>query len=911
MKKLFLLLILSFFSTQSFAGSCPDGSEPVKSLSDDGTYFVYNCGVATKTQPSSSDSSAGAVEMAPVKVTGRQEVSYDVYTDQTVCATLEQIASPPEEIIAIAQERGLGCYDDFLAKPSDSSSGISSTTVELDVSTSTVQEGFDAYDKNDNARAYQIFKYHAEKGNASAMRMLGWIYRGGSKDTRSAIISMGPEENFIIALSWFVEAAKLNDTGAAYALGNYYYTGDYGVEKDFNKAFFFYEIAREAGHPKAQMRIDLICTWSGDDNSKFCKDPIERFEASAGFDGTYPFTINRFKEGEDSTSKKVRLVGSGTLEIKDGNISVGADHRILNTYSSIDKYDTFEGKIDNNGSVLASITFDACYGEGGCGEKKITLKGDIDARQLTGMYSDIKIVFELGKGIGDASNAFDGNYIFKMFLKDQRDGRTWNPGSGLIEINNGVLSISNKQRQLKDLDSSADKFDTFKGQIDSNGEIIAHLELNPCGPGYCEEQLILLQGNINDGNKLDGSVYNNIVTFELTKTVGSEEESNAFDGLYHFILVRTNPDGSRMDIGRGNLEIKNGVISVSKKGRVMHRLITAENEDYDTFEGTVDKDGETLSFFKLNPCGHGYCHESIVTLTGNINCTKKYASSCGLRLTGMHGSDINLSFNFLKTQPQKTTSSPETTQVATTDDDPTVSKVIEVIQGDKFIVDIAEPHELAGTNIKLFLRDVDAPDTTRRCTQQLEFGIKVRDFVAQKLANASSIKLANFRKTATGIIAQIIVDGKDLGGELIAMGFGSDIFGYWQAFYCSAQKASVLGWEYFQSMDYEESIYWYEKSLDIDPTSIHNGKTNYFLMQLYSFIGDENKSLEYLERAASLGHRYAVGELGKLYLLGKGVSKDMSKAKYLLKKAHEYGDEWAEQDYCKALPKDQQETCKF
>ena len=44
MKKLFLLLILSFFSTQGFAGSCPDGSEPIKSVSADGTYFVYNCG---------------------------------------------------------------------------------------------------------------------------------------------------------------------------------------------------------------------------------------------------------------------------------------------------------------------------------------------------------------------------------------------------------------------------------------------------------------------------------------------------------------------------------------------------------------------------------------------------------------------------------------------------------------------------------------------------------------------------------------------------------------------------------------------------------------------------------------------------------------------------------------------------
>ena len=43
MKKIFLLLILSLFSAQSFAAGCPDGSEPVKSISDDGTYFVYKC----------------------------------------------------------------------------------------------------------------------------------------------------------------------------------------------------------------------------------------------------------------------------------------------------------------------------------------------------------------------------------------------------------------------------------------------------------------------------------------------------------------------------------------------------------------------------------------------------------------------------------------------------------------------------------------------------------------------------------------------------------------------------------------------------------------------------------------------------------------------------------------------------
>jgi len=32
MKKLLLLLTLSFFSIQGFAAGCPDGSEPIKSI---------------------------------------------------------------------------------------------------------------------------------------------------------------------------------------------------------------------------------------------------------------------------------------------------------------------------------------------------------------------------------------------------------------------------------------------------------------------------------------------------------------------------------------------------------------------------------------------------------------------------------------------------------------------------------------------------------------------------------------------------------------------------------------------------------------------------------------------------------------------------------------------------------------
>lgn len=43
MKNLLLILVLSLFTIQSFASLCPDGSEPVKSISADGTYYVFNC----------------------------------------------------------------------------------------------------------------------------------------------------------------------------------------------------------------------------------------------------------------------------------------------------------------------------------------------------------------------------------------------------------------------------------------------------------------------------------------------------------------------------------------------------------------------------------------------------------------------------------------------------------------------------------------------------------------------------------------------------------------------------------------------------------------------------------------------------------------------------------------------------
>ena len=72
MKKL-LILLLFFFSTQGFTASCPDGSEPTRTVSADGSYYVYNCvntnaNVAMKPDTGDWISSDGLPMWVPNKV---------------------------------------------------------------------------------------------------------------------------------------------------------------------------------------------------------------------------------------------------------------------------------------------------------------------------------------------------------------------------------------------------------------------------------------------------------------------------------------------------------------------------------------------------------------------------------------------------------------------------------------------------------------------------------------------------------------------------------------------------------------------------------------------------------------------------------------------------------------------------
>ena len=73
MKKLFLLLILSFFSFQSLAAGCPDGSELVKSVSDDGTYYVFSCGGQSS---SSSNANSKTKALAGIEIENDPNIDF-------------------------------------------------------------------------------------------------------------------------------------------------------------------------------------------------------------------------------------------------------------------------------------------------------------------------------------------------------------------------------------------------------------------------------------------------------------------------------------------------------------------------------------------------------------------------------------------------------------------------------------------------------------------------------------------------------------------------------------------------------------------------------------------------------------------------------------------------------------------
>ena len=61
-------------------------------------------------------------------------------------------------------------------------------------------------------------------------------------------------------------------------------------------------------------------------------------------------------------------------------------------------YDTFEGRIDQNGDIKALFYFHPCSG---CKDKLVEFEGNLNKKKLSGKYNDSQIYFYLTAKKGD------------------------------------------------------------------------------------------------------------------------------------------------------------------------------------------------------------------------------------------------------------------------------------------------------------------------------------------------------------------------------------------------------------------------------------------------------------------------------------------------------------------------------
>jgi hypothetical protein len=724
MNKLLLLLILSFFSAQSFAGSCPDGSEPIKSISADGTYFVYNCGGSAASSSETSKKTESSVKVNPTELemtskfvgefnlkklsensnlnlgmfttnTFKFDVNQDGYDDLIVGLTAMNTdavnepneASKPvilfwdnnieEYVVDIEVQKTLP----FLYFPRRIHGSINAKTglthlfigdTGLDLAGNDFSKGLASLPPNCGAQNHLITYDPTSKKVAEVKLPKLWDYTHG---LAAADLNGDQIADYVVLNSPYIKyPQKCSFKGAEYTNESYIlYSNKNGGFDKFNIELNYKGYSKAPTITSGIAIVDenkdtfllLGSEGSGSGIYAFKQDSKASFTetsrvnapsimSESGKPGAYSEVLYA-DINADGTKEVVASVNTTNwtgryiqlLDFSNGQLRDRSEDVVQSNPALKDENDwcihLFFNETTAWGQPILTCTSDFPQLDRTRGysytwtdnklqptkmkamglnkwvrnflpmtfDKKTVyvgsqLKGENHvARKVNGhSFYDVRRfnLIEPPKKRLAPSNTFDGSYTFKLSLTNP-DGRSWNPGAGLIEIKNGILSILNEGRTLKDVTSSIDKFDTFEGQIDKDGALSATVELNVCSPGYCEEEIIVLEGN---NNKLSGISHNEVIVFELTKVIDikSIETSKTFDGMYAFKLFAHGNMG-KQQLGAGLFEIKDGIITIATENRML--LVSSKNKFFDSFNGRVDKSGEVYTDFLFNPCGPGQC----------------------------------------------------------------------------------------------------------------------------------------------------------------------------------------------------------------------------------------------------------------------------------------------------------------
>ena len=107
-----------------------------------------------------------------------------------------------------------------------------------------------------------------------------------------------------------------------------------------------------------------------------------------------------------------------------------------------------------------------------------------------------------------------------------------------------------------------------------------------------------------------------------------------------------------------------------------------------------------------------------------------------------------------------------------------VSQVTSIYDGDTFRANISGWPDIIGERVMIRINGIDAPELRGKCVQEKKWALRAKQFAVEKLRHARKIVLKNMhRGKYFRIIADVYVDGVNLGGEMIRRGLAVEYHG--------------------------------------------------------------------------------------------------------------------------------------
>ncbi len=618
MKKLLILLL--FFSTQGLAASCPDGSEPVKSISDDGTYFVYKCAADSKVSQSKTKTQSSHKLDDPrnwpsgLKHAKWASANAILYFDEAVKPERLYINSSDRPPHNVAYQGNIETpnsfygfwpkgtyskyspYSDFYLEKFIFEEGID----EIVDGNDHVQRGFDVENK-------EVFSFHLQK------------FHNGDKDSLETLKSMMME--WVNGPYW--EAMIPDRQLACTTCSN-----EQPIWEGYN-----FSILGELWNtliPMLEVHITLI-----------------REEA---------YSTNEYDLVHNWLEKRVWLAEQGPAEGQ-----LGAEHRWIpdpgppnhhkirkslgylmwgiadqnSEYftAGVRGVEQYYNVLRNDGSITTEHFYNkACqtgFNDHGC-------RHGLSLGNETGKFYALAAIVMHNQGIDVRKKyqKFDKNiewttkvatnptlamkWIGNIFVEERSGSysETWSKEGINMDWAHNWASIRNNLSHIYLWDNifQTNYSDNLKSVvvIDQGKEekqIYDHIVRRAYDFGIADAGLI----TFNPDEVLTGITLDQAL--DGITTTQSVATSALFDGRYRFTVYRHNEDEGAMMLGAGDIEIKNGELIIETENSY---LSTGPKDLYDTFEGQISEDGEVTGSIELDILG-GKDRSEVYNLNGSID----------------------------------------------------------------------------------------------------------------------------------------------------------------------------------------------------------------------------------------------------------------------------------------------------